>query len=145
MKTEEHIIWFIIIFRQCGHDYKLDDRDSKFLPQIYFWYSKYIQRTWLSVAKIHLYLSETPRDKRGVLSHVIFDAELISGVKIAILSIFDPQKPFFGSKKDPNQIIFLSSPWLCIWPLFYRLIHCILLKNYHLRKIYTLGPQKWPD
>ena len=48
------------------------------------------ERTWLSAAKIPLYYTETLRDKWGVFSHVIWAAEIDSGLKNRILSIFDP-------------------------------------------------------
>ena len=60
---------------------------------------------------LHLYYKETLRDKWGVFSHVIVNAEFDSGLKIKILSIFDPQNPLFGSKNGPIQIIFLSTQW----------------------------------
>ena len=59
------------------------------------------ERRWLGVAKIHLYYTETLRDEWGVFSHVILAGELDSGLKMRILSIFDPPKPLFGSKNDP--------------------------------------------
>ena len=85
------------------------------------------ERTWLSVAKIHLYFTITPRDKWGVFSHAILDAESDSGLQIRILSIFDPQNPLFGSKNDPFSKNFLSTSFIRMLHLFLKLIKCTLL------------------
>ena len=75
---------------------------------------KVLQRTCLFVAKIHLYCRGAVGDKRGVYSYVVLDAEFDSGVKIRILSLFDPQNPLFRSKNDPNLIIFLFTQLVCM-------------------------------
>ena len=108
------------------------------------------QRTWLSVAKIHLYFTTTPRDKWGVFSYVILAAESDSGLQIRILPIFDPQNPLFGSKIDPVSKNFLSTSLVCMWHLFLKLIKCTLpihiwfLQNIHLSapKMTILGPKR---
>ena len=86
------------------------------------------KRTWLSVAKMHLYLTKTPIDKRGVFSQVSFDAEFDSGVKIEILSIFDPPKPLFWPKKTKIRSYFPTfsmsmhvTPFFKAYPLFITL------------------------
>ena len=72
------------------------------------------ERTCLFVAKLHLYCRGAVGEKRGVYSYVVLDAEFNSGVKIKILSLFDPQNPLFGSKSDPNLIIFLFTQLVCM-------------------------------
>ena len=51
---------------------------------------------------LHLYYKETLRDKWGVFSHVIVNAEFDSGLKIKILSIFDPQNPYLDKKRPKS-------------------------------------------
>ena len=53
------------------------------------------EKTWLSVAKSQLYVTETLGAYMEMYSCAIFEVDSVSGGKITIFLFFDPQNPHF--------------------------------------------------